>query len=108
MDGGIAQLAVGIGADLLGRLPDQRKTQCDKLALLIATMLEFRSANLMALLLLLLSVPSCTSGKGADSFCLAAHPIRPTAADVHTMSPSWVQQVLAHDKTGQQLCGWKP
>ena len=24
MDGGIAQLAVGIGADLLGRLPDQR------------------------------------------------------------------------------------
>lgn len=49
MDGGIAQLAVGIGADLLRRLPDQRKTQRDKLALLIATMLDVRSANLMAL-----------------------------------------------------------
>jgi hypothetical protein len=59
-------------------------------------------------LLLMLSVTSCASGQGADSFCLIAHPIRPTAADVQQMSPGLVQQVLAHDKTGQQICGWKP
>lgn len=49
MHGGIAQLAVGICEDLQRRRPDQRKTQREKLALLIATMLDVRSANLMAL-----------------------------------------------------------
>ncbi|HET8996520.1 MAG TPA: transposase [Acetobacteraceae bacterium] len=49
MLGGIARLASGIGDELRQRLPGQRKTQRDKLALLIATMLDVRSANLMAL-----------------------------------------------------------
>lgn len=45
----VMELASGIAADLRRRLPDQRKTQRDKLALLVATMLDARSANLMAL-----------------------------------------------------------
>ena len=49
MSGGISGLAAGISADLHRRLPFQRKTQRDKLALLVATMLDARSANLMAL-----------------------------------------------------------
>jgi hypothetical protein len=49
MSGGIAGLAAGISADLQQRLPGQRKTQRDKLALLVATILDARSANLMAL-----------------------------------------------------------
>jgi len=49
MSGGIAALAAGILADLQRRLPSQRKTQREKLALLVATMLDARSANLMAL-----------------------------------------------------------
>jgi Transposase DDE domain len=49
MIGGIAHLATAIGLELQQRLPDQRKTQRDNLALLTATMLEVRSANLMAL-----------------------------------------------------------
>jgi hypothetical protein len=49
MIGGIARLAAGIGEELGQRLPQQRKRQRDKLALLVATMLEVRSANLMAL-----------------------------------------------------------
>jgi hypothetical protein len=44
---GIEQLAEMITTDLEQRLPGQRKTQRDKLALLVATMLEVRSANLM-------------------------------------------------------------
>src|SRR5919199_6668729 len=45
--GGIEQLAEMITTDLEPRLPGQRKTQRDKLALLVATMLQVRSANLM-------------------------------------------------------------
>jgi hypothetical protein len=47
--GGIEVLAEAISADLKARLPGQRKTQREKLALLIATMLDVRSANLMDL-----------------------------------------------------------
>jgi hypothetical protein len=47
--GGIEILAEAISADLVVRLPGQRKTQREKLALLVATMLDVRSANLMDL-----------------------------------------------------------
>src|ERR1044072_3144303 len=46
---GIAVWAEGIKAELAQRLPRQRKTQRDKLAVLIATMLHVRSANLVEL-----------------------------------------------------------
>src|SRR3712207_6430240 len=46
---GIEQIADSIRADLKQRLPHQRKTQRGKLALLVATMLDVRSANLMDL-----------------------------------------------------------
>src|ERR1700753_3750099 len=49
MTGGIAQLASGIADELRQRLPGQRKTQREALALLVATMLEARTANLMTL-----------------------------------------------------------
>src|SRR3954466_9927065 len=44
---GIEQLAETVATDLEQRLPGQRKTQRDKLAFLVATMLQVRSANLM-------------------------------------------------------------
>src|SRR4051794_27241982 len=47
--GGIEHVSEGIIADLVARLPRQRKTQRAKLGLLVATMLEARSANLMDL-----------------------------------------------------------
>lgn len=47
--GGIEILAEAISADMKSRLADQRKTQREKLALLVATMLDVRSANLMDL-----------------------------------------------------------
>jgi len=49
MMGGIEVVARGIAAELERRLPRQRKTQRGKLALLVATMLGERSANLMDL-----------------------------------------------------------
>jgi hypothetical protein len=46
---GIAVWAEGIKADLKQRLPGQRKTQRDKLAIMVTTMLHVRSANLVEL-----------------------------------------------------------
>jgi hypothetical protein len=46
---GIIVWADGIKAELKQRLPRQRKTQRDKLAVLVATMLHVRSANLVEL-----------------------------------------------------------
>ena len=46
---GIEEIADSISAELQDRLPNQRKTQRTKLALLVATMLDVRSANLMEL-----------------------------------------------------------
>jgi len=46
---GITVWADGIKAELMRRLPGQRKTQRDKLAVLIATMLHVRTANLVEL-----------------------------------------------------------
>ena len=43
--GGIERLAGAISSDLKGRLPGQRKTQREKLALLVATMLDVRRDN---------------------------------------------------------------
>ena len=46
---GIERLADSIKAELEQLLPRQRKTQRGKLSLLVATMLDARSANLMDL-----------------------------------------------------------
>jgi len=47
MAGGIEAIAATIGVDLQRRLPGQNKKQREGLALLTATMLDVRSANLM-------------------------------------------------------------
>jgi Transposase DDE domain len=49
MTGGIGAIAASISADLVQRLPRQNKKQREGLALLVATMLDVRSANLMDL-----------------------------------------------------------
>ena len=46
---GIKEIAGSFGEELKRRLPKQRKTQRTKLALLVSTMLDVRSANLMDL-----------------------------------------------------------
>ena len=46
---GIKEIADSLSAELKQRLPKQRRTQRVKLALLVATMLDVRSANLMDL-----------------------------------------------------------
>jgi hypothetical protein len=46
---GIKDIADSINSELKRRLPNQRKTQRTKLALLVSTMFDVRSANLVDL-----------------------------------------------------------
>ncbi|TPK70216.1 hypothetical protein FJ930_19815 [Mesorhizobium sp. B2-4-15] len=54
----------------------------------------------------LIALAGCTTTKG--SFCAIASPQRPSAAAVDTMTDAQVKALLAHNKQGQKLCGWKP
>jgi hypothetical protein len=53
----------------------------------------------------LLALVSCTTTGG--SFCKVEHPIRPTKAEVATLSDATVAAILAHNEKGAKLCGWK-
>lgn len=47
----------------------------------------------------------CTTAKG--SFCTIAQPIRPSASTIAAMTDAEVRDVLAHNRKGAALCGWK-
>lgn len=88
---GIERLSRGIIEDLARRLPGQRKTQRNKLGLLVATMLEVRSANLMDL--------------------AASLPRETTRVD---MRYQWIERLLANERIDpdwvmapyvRELCG---
>jgi hypothetical protein len=53
-----------------------------------------------------LMLAGCTATGG--SFCKVEHPIRPTKAEVATLSDASVNAILAHNEKGQALCRWKP
>lgn len=60
----------------------------------------------MLLVAALALLVGCTTAKG--SFCTIASPIRPSAETIAAMSDAEVREVLAHNKRGQALCGWRP
>ncbi|MFD1986511.1 hypothetical protein ACFSOZ_29155 [Mesorhizobium newzealandense] len=53
-----------------------------------------------------LMLTGCTAAGG--SFCAVEHPIRPTKAEVESLSDASVAAILAHNEKGQRLCGWRP
>jgi hypothetical protein len=54
----------------------------------------------------LIAIAGCTTTSG--SFCAVEHPIRPTKAEVATLSDATVAAILAHNEKGKALCGWAP
>ena len=40
--------------------------------------------------------------------CAGWSPIGPTQSDTAAISDTLARQILAHDKHGQQACGWAP
>ena len=63
------------------------------------------SRMLCAALALVLLTSCATSGAGTDAACVAFRPIYVSRAD--TLTEDTAAQVLAHNRTGQRLCGWK-
>ncbi|AZO45873.1 hypothetical protein EJ076_34715 [Mesorhizobium sp. M7D.F.Ca.US.005.01.1.1] len=53
-----------------------------------------------------LMLAGCAATGG--SFCTVEHPIRPTKAEVATLSDASVNAILAHNEKGAKLCHWKP
>jgi len=58
------------------------------------------------LLALSLLIGGCQTTK-TDS-CAGFQPIRPGEQDVATMTINLTRQILAHNRYGQEKCGWKP
>ncbi len=48
----------------------------------------------------------CTTTKG--SFCDIAKPMRPSAAAIDAMTDAQVKDLVAHNRKGEKLCGWRP
>ena len=53
----------------------------------------------------LVALAGCQTPSG--SFCTIASPIRPSAETIATMTDTEVRDVLAHNRKGAALCGWK-
>ncbi|RWE29780.1 hypothetical protein [Mesorhizobium sp.] len=54
----------------------------------------------------LIALVGCTTAKG--SFCSVSSPIRPSAKAVDAISDEEAKTVLAHNRKGEKLCGWRP
>lgn len=58
-------------------------------------------------LLTLLFLAACqTTGKG--DFCSIAQPIRLPSEQIDQLTDAQVKELLAHNRKGAALCGWKP
>lgn len=53
----------------------------------------------------LLALTACTTPSG--SWCDIARPQRPSQAEIDAMSDARVAEVLAWNRKGAALCGWK-
>ncbi len=52
----------------------------------------------------LLIAAGCTT---TGSFCQISKPLRPSDQTIAAMTDDEVKDVLAHNRKGQKLCGWK-
>lgn len=60
----------------------------------------------VAALAALLALSACTTTKG--TFCAVSEPQRLSSQAVDALSDTEVKALLAHNRKGQALCGWKP
>ncbi|MER8630501.1 hypothetical protein NKH55_12125 [Mesorhizobium opportunistum] len=60
----------------------------------------------LMLALVLAAMAGCTTVKGG--FCAVSSPLRLSTAAVDVLSDTEVKALLAHNRKGEKLCGWKP
>jgi hypothetical protein len=61
-----------------------------------------------ALSLLCLLLTACADTTYESDFCLLAAPLRPNGAAWDAADQVFKQQIVLHNETGMQLCGWHP
>ena len=64
--------------------------------------------SLIGATLLALSITAGCSVSAKGTFCAISDPIRLSPAAVAALSDAEVENILAHNKRGAALCGWKP
>lgn len=52
------------------------------------------------------ALAGCTTAKGG--FCAVASPVRLSARAVEMLSDQEARALLAHNRKGEKLCGWRP
>ena len=57
-------------------------------------------------ILAILALSACC--RSEPDTCGPWSPIRPTSADLNVVSETLMDQILAHDRVGQDICGWSP
>lgn len=60
----------------------------------------------VAILLAALVLTGCQTTQG--SFCEMSKPVRLTNEQIDTLTDEQVRQLLAHNRKGQSMCGWRP
>ncbi|MFA6157919.1 MAG: hypothetical protein WC739_25000 [Mesorhizobium sp.] len=60
----------------------------------------------LALTLALAATSGCATASGG--FCTVSSPLRLSSAAVDRLSNAEVKALLAHNRKGERLCGWKP
>ncbi|TGS63022.1 hypothetical protein EN844_24640 [Mesorhizobium sp. M3A.F.Ca.ET.201.01.1.1] len=54
----------------------------------------------------LIALAGCTTAKGG--FCSVSSPIRLSVKAIDAISDEEARTVLAHNRKGEKLCGWRP
>ncbi|RWB71693.1 hypothetical protein [Mesorhizobium sp.] len=60
----------------------------------------------LSAVLIALALAGCSPAGG--SFCTAAAPLRLSAKTVDALSDAEARALLAHNRKGTKLCGWRP
>jgi hypothetical protein len=53
-----------------------------------------------------IALAGCTTASGG--FCAISNPLRLSAKAVDVLSDAEVRALLAHNRKGKRLCGWRP
>ncbi len=64
-----------------------------------------RVYQLMSVAAVSLAIGACQTGGHS---CDGCRPLRPTQAEIRTMSDAQVKATLEHNEFGRRVCGWRP
>lgn len=60
----------------------------------------------VTILLAALALAGCATAKG--DFCAISKPIRLSHEQIDQLTDDQARQLLAHNRKGQSMCGWRP